>query len=297
MKTILSVLLVLLCVIAASAYFIIQPNFVHSVTPVVLRVGILPDVGVDNLQNRYDPLLAYLSAETGIEHELVLPENYAGLMRMFRDQEVDLAYFGGFTFVKAQTFYGARPLVMREIDTRFTSLFLVRGDDSALQLADFKDKTFSFGSELSTSGHLMPRYFMQEEKQIVPEQFFSEIHYSGAHDKTAYLVRDGKVDLGVANAEIIHAMIEDGRLKQGEIRTLWQTPPYADYVWAVHDYLDDAVKTQLRNAFLKLDVNNEHHNKMLSRLGARFFLPASASDFTRLKIVAESLELLQQESR
>ena len=293
----MSVLLALLCVITASAYFIIQPNFVHSVTPVVLRVGILPDVSVENLHQRYDPLLDYLSAETGIEHKLVLPENYADLIRLFRDQEVDLAYFGGFTFVKAQAFYGARPLVMREIDTRFTSLFLVRGNDSALQLADFKDKRFSFGSELSTSGHLMPRYFMQVEKQIVPEQFFSEIHYSGAHDKTAYLVRDGKVDLGVANAEIIHAMIEDGRLKQSEIRTLWQTPPYPDYVWAVHDNLDEDVITPLRNAFLKLDKNNKHHNKVLSRLGARFFLPAAASDFTPLKRVAESLGLLQQESK
>ena len=297
MKTIVSVLLVLLCVFAASAYFIMQPGFTHSVTPAVLRVGILPDSSMDNLHQRYDPLLNYLSAETGLEYILVLPENYAALIRLFRDQEVDLAYFGGFTFVRAQAFYGARPLVMREIDTRFTSLFLVKGENSALELADFKDKTFSFGSELSTSGHLMPRYFMQVEKQIVPEQFFSEIHYSGAHDKTAYLVRDGKVDLGVANAEIILAMLKDGRLKQDEIRTLWQTPPYPDYVWAVHDNLDEGVITPLRNAFLKLDKNNKDHNKVLSRLGARFFLPAAVSDFTRLKRVAESLGLLQEESR
>lgn len=296
MKIILSVLLVLLCVIAASAYFIMQPNFVHSVTPVVLRVGILPDVSVENIQQRYDPLLEYLSAETGIEHKLVVPENYADLMRQFHEQKVDLAYFGGFTFVRAQTYSNARPLVMREIDTRFTSLFLVRGDNSALQLADFKDKTFSFGSELSTSGHLMPRHFMLVEKQIVPEQFFSEVHYSGAHDKTAYLVRDGKVDLGVANAQIILGMIKNGRLKKGDIRTLWQTPPYPAYVWAVHDDLDENVKTQLRNAFLKLDKSNNDHKKILFQLGARYFLPAAASDFTRLKMVAESLELLQPKS-
>jgi phosphonate transport system substrate-binding protein len=297
LKAILSVLLILACVISASAYFIMQPVFFHSVTPSVLRVGILPDVGVDNLHQRYDPLLNYLSAETGLEYKLVHAENYAGLLRLFHDQDVDLAYFGGYTFVRAQAFFGARPLVMREIDTRFTSLFLVRGENSALQLADFKNKAFSFGSELSTSGHLMPRHFLQVEKQVVPEQFFSKVHYSGAHDKTAYLVRDGKVDLGVANAEIILAMIKDGRLKQGEIRTLWQTPPYPDYVWTVHDYLDEDVKTQLRNAFLKLDNNDKDHNKILSRLGARFFLPAGAGDFTRLKRVAESLGLLQQGSR
>jgi phosphonate transport system substrate-binding protein len=296
MKTILSVLLALLCVIAASAYFIIQPNFFHSVTPVVLRVGILPDVNVENIQQRYAPLLKYLSVETGIEYKLVVPESYADLLRQFHEQKVDLAYFGGYTYVKAQAYSDARPLVMREIDTRFTSLFLVRGDDSALQLADFKDKTFSFGSELSTSGHLMPRHFMQVEKQIVPEQFFSEVHYSGAHDKTAYLVRDGKFDLGVANAQIILDMIKEGRLKKDEIRTLWQTPPYPDYVWAVHDYLDENVKTQLRNAFLNLDKSNIDHKTILYQLGARYFLPAAASDFTRLKTIAESLELLPPKS-
>ena len=274
-----------------------QPVFVSSVTPAVLRVGILPDSSVDILQQRYAPLLDYLSAETGLEYKLVLPENYAALIRLFRDKEVDLAFFGGFTFVKVQAFYGARPLVMRDIDTRFTSWFLVKGENSALELADLKDKTFSFGSKLSTSGHLMPRYFMQVEKQIVPEQFFSEIHYSGAHDRTAYLVRDGKVDVGVANAEIIFAMIKDGRLKQGEIRSLWQTPPYPDYVWAVHDNLDEDVMTSLRNAFLKLDKNNKNHSKVLSRLGARFFLPAVAGDFIRLKRIAKSLGLLQQESQ
>jgi phosphonate transport system substrate-binding protein len=296
MKTILSVLLALLCVIAASAYFIIQPNFFHSATPVVLRVGILPDVSLEIIQRRYAPLLKYLSAETGIEHKLVVPESYADLLRQFHEQKVDLAYFGGYTYVKAQAYSDARPLVMREIDTRFTSLFLVRGDDSALQLSDFKDKTFSFGNELSTSGHLMPRHFLQMEKQIVPEQFFSEVHYSGAHDKTAYLVRDGKFDLGVANAQIILAMFRDGRLKKGEIRTFWQTPPYPDYVWAVHDYLDENVKTQLRNAFLNLDKSNIDHKKILLQLGARYFLPAAASDFTRLKTIAESLELLPPKS-
>jgi phosphonate transport system substrate-binding protein len=296
LKAIVSLLLVSLCVIAASAFYIKQPGF-HSVTPVILRVGILPDVSAGILQQRYTPLLDYLAAETGINFKLVVPEDYADLLRLFREHQVDLAYFGGFTFVKAWTFYAARPLVMREIDTRFTSLFLVRGDDSALELADFKGRTFSFGSKLSTSGHLMPRHFMAVEKQIVPEQFFSEVHYSGAHDRTAYLVRDGKFDLGVANTEIIMAMIKDGRLKQGEIRTLWQTPPYSDYVWAVQDYLDEDVTTQLRNAFLKLDINNKEHNKVLLRLGARIFLPAVASDFVRLKMVAESLGLLQQESR
>ena len=69
----------------------------------------------------------------------------------------------------------------------------------------------------------MPRHFMCSDKQIIPEVFFSEVHYSGAHDKTAYLVRDGTIDLGVANSEIIKKMIRDGRLKENDVRVLWET--------------------------------------------------------------------------
>ncbi len=297
MKTNWFALLAILCIVAAGIYVIIQPKFRHEATPSVLRVGVLPDESVEALHQRYDPLLDHLSAETGLDFKLVPPSDYDELVRLFRDHKVDLAYFGGLTFVQAHLFYHAEPLVMRDVDTRFTSWFLVRDSDPAHGLADFKGKVFTFGSRLSTSGHLMPRHFLQTEKQLIPEEYFTEVRYSGAHDKTAYQVRDGAVDLGAVNSEIVKTMLRDGRLKEKEVRVLWETPPYPDYVWAVHDRFNEGLKTQLRDAFLRLDADDAVHGKILAGMGAGGFLPAGASDFLPLKGIADTLGLLAPETK
>lgn len=291
MRTIWIASLIILCALIAG-FFTVQPSFYHETKPPVLRVGILPDESEQALRKRYGSFLTYLSAKTGIDVRLVLPSDYADLVRLFRDREVELAYFGGLTFVQAHVLFDAVPLVMRDVDTRFTSWFLVKDGEAAQELTDFKGKSFAFGSRLSTSGHLMPRHFMQTQMQIYPEQFFSRVHYSGAHDKTAYLVRDGVVDLGVANSEIIKNMLQDGRLKTNDLRVLWETPPYNDYVWAVHGQLNADVKTQLRNAFLELSAEDAAQGKILKRMDTEGFLPAGDRDFLLLEHIAGTLGLL-----
>lgn len=287
-------LTVLVIVVVASVYYTVQsvPMRFHEITPSIVRIGVLPDVSERNLHQRYKPLLKYLSEETGLDFKLVLPADYEELLHFFSMHEVELALFGGLTFVQAQASYLAEALVMRDVDTRFTSVFLVGDSNPANELADLEGSSFAFGSRLSTSGHLMPRHFMKDEKQILPEKFFGEIVYSGAHDKTAYMVRDGEVDIGAANAEIIAGMFRDGRLKEEEVRILWETPPYPDYVWAVPRNLNEDIKTQLRDAFLKLDSNDAYHSHILAGVGAMNFLPAGIRRFLPLQRIAASLELL-----
>ncbi len=181
---------------------------------------------------------------------------------------------------------------MRDVDTRFTSWFLVKDGETAHDLTDFKGKIFTFGSRLSTSGHLMPRHFLQTEMQIIPEEFFSEVRYSGAHDKTVNLVLDGVVDLGVANSEIVRTMTRDGRVKENDLHVLWETPPFNDYVWAVQDDLNEGIKTQLRDAFLELDVDDSVQGKILKNMGTEGFLPAGDRDFLLLQQIADTLGLL-----
>ncbi|MGI9289323.1 MAG: phosphate/phosphite/phosphonate ABC transporter substrate-binding protein [Pseudomonadales bacterium] len=284
-------LLVVLCAVIAGI-FTVQPTFHHETTPSILRVGILPDENEDALRERYDPLLEYLSAKIGVDTRLVLPSDYSDLVRLFRDREVELANFGGLTFVRAHVLYDAMPLVMRDVDTRFTSWFLVKDGEAAHDLTDFKGKRFTFGSRLSTSGHLMPRHFLQTEMQIIPEEFFSEVRYSGAHDKTVNLVRDGVVDLGVANSEIVRTMARVGRVNENDLRVLWETPPYNDYVWAVHDDLNEGIKTQLRDAFLELNADDSVQGKILKGMGTEGFLPAGDRDFLLLQQIAGTLGLL-----
>lgn len=259
--------------------------------PSTLRVGVLPDESPERLRQRYEPLLDHLSEDLQITYELVIPSSYAELLSMFTNRGIDLAYFGGFTYVKARQQANAVPLVMRKIDTRFTSYFIVSSDSTADSLQDLRGEAISFGSKLSTSGHLMPRFFL-EQQNIVPESFFDEIEYSGAHDKTAYRVRDGKVDVGVANAATIRSMLTDGRLSKDDIRILWETPPYANYVWAIRPEFDDASRTGLRDAFLQLTPENSRHEVILKEVNAKGFIPADADYFEDLEQIATETERL-----
>lgn len=259
--------------------------------PAKLRIGVLPDESPERLLQRYAPLLDHLSEQLQITSELVIPGSYAELLSLFTEGSVDIAYFGGFTYVKAHQQAGAVPLVMRIIDTRFTSYFIVSGDNPAQTLQDLNGKTLSFGSRLSTSGHLMPRFFLQQQ-QIVAESFFGDIEYTGAHDKTAYRVRDGHSDVGAANAATIRAMLKDGRLVEDDIRILWETPPYADYVWAVRPEFDDESRTRLRDAFLQLTPENHRHAAILGGVNARGFIPANNDFFNDLEQIADEADRL-----
>lgn len=261
-----------------------------------LRIGVLPDEAPEILRARFAPLVHYLSDSIGLPCELVVPEDYAALVRQFADGEIGLAYFGGLTFVQAEAGAGAIPLVTRDRDLDFRSYFLVRAGNPAKSLADLKGARFAFGSSLSTSGHLMPRFFMQRDG-LNPEEWFSEVRYSGAHDQTAYWVRDGDVDVGVANGLIVDAMFADGRLDRGAIRILQRTLPYTDYVWAVQPDIPDEVRTRLRDAFLALTRGRPDHAGILGRLGAGAFLPALSSDFVRLRQIAAELSLLDRAGR
>jgi len=289
MKISLHHILAMAIAIVVGIYFFIQPSSLDQGTTLEkIRLGVLPDESTESFHARYKPLLEHLSAKTGINCELVIPDDYKDLIRLFSEEKVEIAYFGGLTFLQANILNGAQPLVMRDIDARFTSFFIVKNQNKQ-ELSEFKGKVFSFGNKLSTSGHLMPRHFLKTEHYINPEEFFTEVRYSGEHDTTAYQVRNGEVDIGVANAEIIIKMFEDGRLKKNDIHILSETQPYADNVWAVHAHLNEGIKTQLRNAFLALDLNNSAHDKILKNIGASFFLPAGINDFRSLKEIAETL--------
>lgn len=259
----------------------------------VLRIGVLPDQSPEALQERYTPLFEHLTRELDIPYEFVASKTYGELIEQFVTGHVDLAYFGGLSFLKAHRAGQAEPLVMRDVDLKFVSCFLVRTDSPATDLSDFQGKVFSYGSELSTSGHLMPRHFLMQ-RGIRSEDFFAEVRYSGAHDKTAYDVRDGRADLGVANTHVIRSMFADGRLSRDDVRILWETPPYPDYVWAIQPNIGSAQKRRIRDAFLKLSPADDDHLHILRQMSAGAFLPSGMEDFAALRVIAEQVQLLAE---
>lgn len=260
----------------------------------LLRIGVLPDQAREALELRYKPLVRYLENSVGIPAELLIPETYTDLLELFDQRQVDLVWFGGLTFVRAERASQAEPLTMRDVDLEFTTDFVVRQGATGSSIEDFVGQTFSFGPRLSTSGHLMPRFFLKR-RGIEPEATFDVVLHSAGHDETLAWVRDGRVDIGAANSVIVEALLRSGSFSHEEVRVLGRTPPYKNYVWAVQPSLDRTLRESLLDAFLALDKRIPEQRALLDALGAGGFVPASRSDYDDLRMAAEELELLGSE--
>lgn len=279
--------------VSGSALWLGRESRLATTRPSKLRLGVLPDRDEAQLRERYAPLLAHLSQATGVPCELVVPTSYADLLERFAAGQVELAFFGGLTFVRAQRSVGAQPIVMREVDTRFTSVFVVRGYDKQTSLRDFRGQPFAFGPRLSTSGHLMPRSFLKGQG-IRPETFFSKVRHSGGHDETVRLVRDGVVAIGAANSRIVRRMLEDGRLAPGDVHVLLETPPFPGYVWAAQRGLDPGLQRALTDGFMSLSPSDPSQARVLRLLDCQGFLPAGVEDYRPLERIVDSLGLLER---
>lgn len=256
-----------------------------------VRIGVLPDQLPEALVQRHTPLIEYLRAATGLGVELLIADGYGDFLADFDEGRLDLAWFGGLTFVQAEYRSDAHPIVTRNVDHDFRSCFLVAGSRAERLVADFEGQRFAFASHLSTSGHLMPRYFLEQEGRI-PEKFFKSVQYAGTHDQTALLVRDGVVDLGVANCLVVQNMFEDGQLLGDEVRILIKTPPYHDYVWAIRPGLPVEIESRILDAFLALDQTLPEHAAILRTQDADAYLPIGRDSFHEVRQAAASLELL-----
>lgn len=253
-----------------------------------LRVAVLPDQSESELRSKYQPLIDHLKTHTGLNSKLLIPGSYADLLQWFNNKQIDIALFGGVTYIMAHLQSKALPLVMRDVDGRFRSVALVQANNPANTLQDLKGASLAFGSRLSTSGHYMPRYFFQRQ-DIIPEIFFSKVQYSGSHDRTAEWVRDGKVELGIANSGIVNDMFMDGRLSMDKVKVIWESPPFADYVWAIQPDISKQQRTLIRDAFLHMSQHDEDQ-PLLQSLSANYFIPAMHDDFRDLQRVIQQME-------
>jgi len=265
-------------------------------TSAVVRVAVLPDQARDRLIAKYGPLIDYLESATGLDLELSLPEDYSDLLEQFEAGRVDLAWFGGLTYVQAEQKSRAVAIAFRDIDLEFTSCYVARAADTRTRITEFAGESFSFGPELSTSGHLMPRYFMTEDS-LDPEKFFGSIRHSAGHDQTALWVNDGTVTLGVANCIIVRSLFQSGELDSSDVRILETTPPYPDYVWATHTSMKESARQALLDAFLGLDPTIAEHREILRTQGANTYLPAGAPDFELVRTAAVQAGVLAEDSK
>ena len=258
----------------------------------VLRVTAIPDESPTELARKAAPLVKYLEGKLGMKVEFTPVSDYAASVETLINGKVDLAWFGGFTFVQASVRSGGKviPLVQREEDERFRSVFIT-ADPAIKTLADLKGKDVSFGAQSSTSGHLMPRSVLLGAG-IDPDKDFKRVAYSGAHDATIAAVAAGKVQAGALNISVWEKFVADKKVDTDKVRVIFTTPTYYDYNWSVSSAMPEALRNKIAQAFLALDRNTPEGKEILDLQRATRFVPTKPENYKGIEAAAKSAGLL-----
>ncbi|NMM27980.1 MAG: putative selenate ABC transporter substrate-binding protein [Glaciimonas sp.] len=259
----------------------------------VLRVSAIPDEAPTELQRKFKPLGDYLEKKLGMKVEFTPVTDYATSVESLINNKLDMVWFGGFTFIQAKVRSNNQivPLVQRAEDKVFKSVFITT-DKNITKLEDLKGKTFAFGSESSTSGHLMPRSYLLAAK-INPDTDLKRIAFSGAHDATVAAVSGGKVDAGALNISVWEKLVASGKVDTKVVHVFYTTPGYYDYNWSVRADMNPVTRKKLTDAFLALDAKNPADKVILDLQRASKFIPTKAENYAAIEAAARNAGLLK----
>lgn len=261
----------------------------------VLYIGGIPDEDAAILTRRFNLVAEYLSAETGIEVRYVPVADYAALVTAFRRGDVSLAWFGGLTGVQARAVTpGAEAFAQRPQDAGFYAYYIVQADLPVETLADLKGYTFTFGSESSTSGHLMPRYYLLEAGVDPKTDFDGPPNFSGSHDRTIKLVEAGAFAAGALNESVWEARVAAGEVDTTRVRLFHVAGPYYNYNWSIRPDVDArfgaGAAARLKQALLGMGPEQQ---AILDMFYTDSFIEVSNQEYEGLRVVAEEVGILR----
>ncbi len=268
--------------------------------PSTLKVGGVPDQNTARLARRYESFSKYLSTELDVPVEFVPSVDYAAVVTAFSQDQLHLAFFGGLTGVQARLQKpGAAAIAQRENDAVFHSKFVARTDLALESLDDLEaqagDLTITFGSPNSTSGHLMPRYFLNQAGIDAATNFRQQPNFSGSHDTTWQLVESGAFDIGALNEDVWDRAVRENKVDTGRVKEIYTTPAYYDYNWTAQGNLDEVYgegfTDKIRQALL--DLNPEEHGEILDLFSTKGFIPTSNDNYQAIEDVARELEIIK----
>lgn len=259
----------------------------------VFRVSAIPDEAPTELQRKFKPLGTYLEKKLGMKVEFTPVTDYAASVEGLINNKLDMVWFGGFTFIQAKIRSKDKviPLVQREEDEKFKSVFITSKSDIN-KLDDLKGKTFAFGSESSTSGHLMPRSYLLQAK-VNPDTDMKRIAFSGAHDATVAAVAGGKVDAGALNISVWEKLLAQNKVDTKQVRVFYTTPGYYDYNWSVRSDMPAELRKKITEAFLALDPGKPEDKEILDLQRASRFIPTKAENYKAIEAAAQHAGLLK----
>jgi phosphonate transport system substrate-binding protein len=255
-----------------------------------LQVGLIPNQNPEEVEAQYQPLEDYLSEEIGREVEVSVPATYNAVVETLVSGELDMAYFGGLTYVQARQRADVTPLVTevnpRTGTTKYHSLIITPTDSDITEVEDIEGRDFAFGSVSSTSGSLYPS-IMLNKAGIDYRTDLGEFTYTGGHDTTAQAVANGSVDAGGLEDRIFYDLRDEGAIEEDSVRIVAESEPIEGYPWVVRDSLSDEDKQVLKDAYLNIE-----DPELLDLMRAESYEEVTAEDYDYTEKQARALDLL-----
>ena len=259
----------------------------------VLRVTTIPEEAATEQIRKFTPLVNYLEKAMGMKVEFTPVSDYPAAVEALVNKKVDVAWLGGFTFVQANIRGEGKivPIAQREEDTKFRSVFIAKTDSGIKTLADLKGKQVSFGSQSSTSGHLMPRSNLLQAG-IDPEKDFKRIAYSRAHDASIASVVSGKVDAAALDITVWRKFVDGNLVDTKVVDVFYTTPPFFNYNWSVHADMPVATRDKLLKALTDLSADTPEGKEILQLNRATRYIPTTPENYKGIEAAGRSAGLI-----
>jgi phosphonate transport system substrate-binding protein len=262
-------------------------------------ISAIPDQDPEKLQRLYGDVADYLSTELGTAVEYKPVTDYTASVTAFKVGDLDMVWFGGLTGVQARLqVEGAEAIAQRDIDEAFHSVFIANKASGLLPFDDIeglqslKGHTFTFGSDTSTSGRLMPQYFMGQAGVSLSD-IKGEAGFSGSHDKTIELVTSGTYEAGALNEQVWQSRADAGEVDLDKVEVIWRTPAYYDYHWVIRPDVNERFgadfSKKVQEALLKLDANVPEQKELLELFGAQKFIPTKNENYAQIETVGREI--------
>lgn len=286
---------VLLSVIAGS---LLGVATVQADEPRTLFFSAIPDQDESRLMERFGKVADYLTERLGVPVKYVPVKSYAAAVTSFRNDQLQLAWFGGLSGVQARMVTpGAQAIAQGAEDPAFYSYIIAHSSTGLKASDDFPKeiagKTFTFGSKGSTSGRLMPEYFIRKNLDESPDDAFKSVGFSGNHSRTIELVQSGAYEVGAVNYQVWDSMLEEGKIDTDQVSVIWKTPDYPDYQWTIRGDVDgkwgEGFSEKVKTALLEMDAP-----ALLEAFPRSKFISASNEDYLPIEETAKAIGLLDE---
>ncbi|MFD1008906.1 MULTISPECIES: putative selenate ABC transporter substrate-binding protein [Oceanisphaera] len=256
----------------------------------------IPDQDERHLTERFGKIADYLSERLEVDVKYIPVKSYPAAVSAFRNDQVQLAWFGGLTGVQARELVpNSEAIAQGTEDTEFVSYIIANtstGLERSEQLpAELAGKRFTFGDKGSTSGRLMPEFFLREHYDKAPTELFSRVGFSGDHNRTISLVQSGAFEVGALNYAVWDAELAKGNIDTSKVKVIWASPSYPDYQWTIRGDVDArfgaGFKDKVQQALL--DMTDPELLAAFPRSG---FVKATNQDYTPIRDTAVSIGIM-----